>query len=125
MVLQGAKAKTPDVDMLVSSGGWNKLLEELDTVFVADPPRRAVDAGADNQTLKISGLPMPVEVTDRVGDGHYPISFETHKEFEVYVYDVIPCLPLEMIHASKQALARPRDIEDITLIERKLGGIPI
>lgn len=121
LVLRGIRSNTTDLDILVSEDVFAQLAEE-EGAELHDPPRTAIERGADNKTVWVMNVstPMPVSATTAMGDGFYPMSFASHKE-HTDVVGGIPCLALEQVQASKLALRRPKDIEDLAAIALFLG----
>ncbi len=121
LVLRGIKEVTPDIDMLVTESIFANLRRHRGAEIHEPPPSARVQ-GADNKTVwvKNSRTPIPVSATTALGDGYYPMSFESHREHTELV-EGIPCLRLEDVRISKEALQRPRNIEDLELIAGFLG----
>lgn len=121
MVLRDVKLLTTDVDILVSDAAF-AVLQEMPGAELHEPPLRARRQGADNNTVWIRNrtTPLPISATTRLGDGFYPLSFETHREATELV-EGIPCLTLDHVEAAKTALQRPKDILDLRDIARHLG----
>lgn len=121
MVLRSIKSRTEDIDILVSDEVFVKL-QDLPGAELHEPPRRAIAQGADNNTVWVRNpdLTLPVSATTRLGDGYYPLSFETHVS-ETDLIDGIPCLALHHVEAAKSALQRPKDLLDLDDIARFTG----
>ncbi len=115
LVMRGIRDTAPDIDMLVSDDIFSGLSAHPEA-RKKTPPYPAINRGAKNTSVEIDyGLHMPVSATDRLGDGNYPLSFETHRD-EVEFIEGLPCLRLPHVVASKVALHRPQDIVDIRLV---------
>lgn len=121
LVLREIKEATPDLDMLVSDDAFMRLKRRRGAE-IKEPPLRARAQGADNKTIWVHNTrtPIPVSATTALGDGYYPMSFESHKDMTELVKGV-PCLTLEGVRQSKEALQRPKDIEDLQAIAHYLG----
>lgn len=113
LVLRGVVELTPDIDMLVSDRAFNKLARRKGAQ-IKQPPARALAQGADNTSvwLKNDRLIVPVSATTALGDGYYPMSFESHLD-KVESVKGIPCLDLESVTASKEAIQRLNDQEHL------------
>ncbi len=121
MVLRGIKQTTEDVDILVSQEAYNVLATRSE-VQTKNPPARARYMGATNTTLELHVSPhhLPVSATRSLGDGWYPLVFENCWLTTERV-GFVPCLSLDDVIGSKKAIRRPKDIEDLRLIEQHLG----
>lgn len=121
LVLRGIKRATPDLDVLVSDEVF-ELLKTHEGAELHEPPKSAIARGAKNQTVwvKNSRTPIPVSATTHLGDGYYPMSFDSHRGHTEMV-DGVSCLTLEHVRAAKEALQRPRDVEDLAAIAHFLG----
>lgn len=121
MVLRDIKLETPDLDMLVSEDAFD-WLKKRRGAKILEPPLRAKLNGADNNTVwvKNARTPIPVGATTRLGDGYYPMSFDSHRN-QTELVDGVPCLQLEHVKAAKEALQRPKDIADLEAIAHFLG----
>jgi hypothetical protein len=121
LVLRDIRDTTIDIDMLVSDGvfGW---LAKRKGAEMHEPPKLAIARGADNQTVwvKNNRTPIPVSATTALGDGYYPMSFESHREHTETI-EGVTCLTLEHVRASKEALQRTKDVEDLASIAHFLG----
>jgi len=120
-VLRGIKPLTEDVDLLVSNAAFEKLASSEGAVIKA-PPVPAQLRGATNQTAWVKTVrnPLPVSATTSLGDGYYPMTFD---EFlpKTELVSGFPCLSLEDVRASKEALQRPKDVVDLDHIARFTG----
>lgn len=123
LVLRGIKPTTEDLDMLVSDDAFSSL-SLRPGAEIKQPPTRARLQGADNTTVWVrnSSTAIPISATTALGDGYYPLSFNMHKHREEIVQG-LPCLSLVEISASKTALQRPKDIDDLHAIASHLGEI--
>lgn len=121
MVLRGIKTHTEDLDMLVSEGSM-RALAETPGASIKNPPLRARYRGATNNTVWVKNqfTPIPVSATDELGDGYYPMSFDGIKD-RAEMVSFVPCLPLEDVVKSKEALQRPKDIADLQAIAAFTG----
>ena len=121
LVLRGIKATTEDVDMLVSGDTFDWLAQKSGAE-IHDPPLPAQLRGADNKTVWVKNrrTPAPVSATTSLGDGYYPLTFDAHLS-ETELVQGVPCLTLEHVRASKEALQRYKDIEDLAAIAHHLG----
>jgi len=121
LVLRGIRPDTTDLDMLVSDEIFSHLAEQ-EGAELRDPPRTAIERGATNPSVKVSNsrTRIPVSAVTAVGHGFYPMSHQTHRAYTEIV-DGISCLTLEQVVASKAALGRPKDIEDLAAIARFTG----
>lgn len=121
LVLRGILRTTPDVDMLVSDKGFGVLAQELGAVL-QDPPIRAQLEGARNRSVHLtagfSGVPFTAAAS--MGNGYYPISFNSQKPLEELVKGV-PSMHIEEVIASKAALSREKDIRHLAKIGHFLG----
>lgn len=122
LVLRGLVEDTPDIDMLVSDEAFENLRQHTGAV-VKDPPLRARQQGATNQTawIRHDSLLVPVSATTALGDGYYPMSFESHKVRVDLHEDHFPILALEHVIASKVALQRPNDLRHLHAIMDATG----
>lgn len=121
LVLRDILHRTIDIDMLVSDSLFEGL-QWVDGSFLKFPPEKARDRGATNQTVANNSLPMPISATTSLGDGYYPMSFDDNRE-SVELVDGIPCISLDDVIASKEALQRPKDITHLHRIARHLGTV--
>jgi len=121
LVLRGIRTDTTDLDMLVSDKIFAQLTEH-EGAELREPPKSAIDRGATNPSVKVSNgcTRIPVSAVTAVGHGFYPMTFESHRE-HTEVVEGISCLALEQVIASKAALGRPKDIEDLAAIAQFLG----
>jgi hypothetical protein len=121
MVLRGIKYYTPDVDVLVSNNLFGRLRRVKDAV-IKQPPDSAVRRGATNTTVWINTweTPIPLSATTGLGDGCYPMTFESHKD-RVEMVDGIPCSVLDDVIAAKSSLQRKKDFVDLQRISNFLG----
>ena len=125
LVLRGIKNLTPDLDVLVSSDLFESL-QQIDGSQIKQLPLRAINRGAVNTTVwvKNESTPIPLSATTLLGDGYYPMSFESHKGKVETVKDV-PCIALSEVIAAKSALQRTKDFIDLHNIGRFIGKIII
>lgn len=125
LVLRGIKIATPDIDMLVNDEVFERL-KRLKGSVLKNPPGSAKMRGAMNETVWVSNrhTPIPISATTEMGDGYYPMSFESHRS-QVELVNSFPCLKLDAVIAAKEALQRPNDIQDLDLIARSLGRTTI
>lgn len=116
LVLRDIRKETVDVDMLVSQGIFD-WLKKRRGAEIHEPPEQAIARGADNKTVwvKNARTPVPVSATTALGDGYYPMSFDGYRE-HTEIVEGVTCLTLEHVQASKEALQRPKDIEDLAAI---------
>jgi hypothetical protein len=123
LVLRGIKRLTPDIDMLVSKDAFDQLAN-IDGAELHEPPLMAIARGADNKTvwIKNDSTPLPISATTTLGDGYYPMSFDSHQS-ETEIIDGINCVTLVRVIESKKAMQRPKDLEDLRAIARFLGEI--
>lgn len=121
LVLRDIKPDTEDVDMLVSQKLFD-ILAKRSGAEIHEPPLPAQLRGADNATVWVKNrlTPAPISATTSLGDGYYPMSYESHHPFTEIV-EGIPCLALEQVRASKEALQRTKDIFDLVAIAEHLG----
>lgn len=121
MVLRGIKTHTEDLDMLVSEDTM-RALAESPGASIKNPPLRARYRGATNHTVWVKNdfTPIPVSATDELGDGYYPMSFYRTKD-RAEMVSFVPCIPLEDVVKSKEALQRPKDIADLHAIAAFTG----
>jgi len=121
LVLRGMKEVTEDLDMLVSEDAFDWLAMRRGAE-IHEPPFPARMRGANNTTVWVKNrrTPIPVSATTALGDGYYPLSFETHKD-ETELIEGVPCLKLKHVRASKEALQRVKDVEDLARIAHHLG----
>ncbi len=119
-MLRGIRETTRDIDILASAS-LLRTLSLKDGAEVHEPPESAKSHGATNTSVWINheGLAMPLSATDELGDGYYPLAYETHRD-ETNLVDGILCLGLPHIDAAKKALGRPQDIVDLELIATHL-----
>lgn len=124
LVLRGVKPDTTDIDVL-SPYDELEALSKLPLATVKQPPYPAIGRGATNFSIWIENqfTPLPISATDRLGDGHYPMSYDGMID-RAEDFDGVPMLPLQAVFDSKRLLARPKDLADIPLIERHLGLEP-
>ena len=96
MVLRGIKPRTHDLDILVSDSLLANLSNRKGAV-IKRPPLRARLQGAINDTvwLNTTETDIPVSATNSLGDGYYPLSFQTHKD-QVELVDGVPAYHLLM-----------------------------
>lgn len=121
LVLRGIIEFTPDIDILAPAA----LLQEMqgrDGAETMKPPFYARVNGADNFNVRFETDPQKswVTATDRLGDGHYPMSYhglDIDNSSTQMIFGV-RCLALERIKASKMALRRRKDIEHLKAIAR-------
>jgi len=125
LVLRGIRQRTPDIDMLVSEEVFQSLAKRPG-VEIHEPPQPAIQRGAQNTTvwLRTDETPMPVSATTSLGDGYYPMSFDTHHN-RVDMVEGVPCIELDEIVAAKEALQRPKDISDLWAIALHRGQFDI
>lgn len=123
LVLRGIKSSTPDLDMLVSEEVFDWLATRSGAEL-KEPPHAAILRGADNQTVwvKNSRTSIPISATTALGDGYYPMTFDSHFTHTEIIQD-IRCLELEHIQAAKEALQRTKDIADLESIARATGQL--
>lgn len=121
LVLRGILVSTPDIDLLVSDTGFS-ILAQQPGAKLKDPPVRAQLEGAKNRavSLRSSKTGMPLSATPRMGNGYYPIGFNSHKSRTELIRG-IPCLLLEHVIGSKQALGREKDIDHLKRIAISIG----
>ena len=125
LVLRGTKDGTPDLDILVPQDVFD-WLATVDSAVIKDSvfsPSRQLD---ENLTVCLSNYltQVPIKATTKIENGNYPMSFDSHKD-QVDLINTIPCLKLEHIIAAKQALGRPKDLDDLAHIEAELTGRPV
>lgn len=120
LVLRGVKPTTPDIDALVSEELFHTLESDHRT-RIKQPPAMARYGGANNTTVWIESddLAIPFSATTRLGDGYYPMSFESHKQ-QTEMVQGFPCSLLKCVYEAKKALRRPNDALDIPRIELHL-----
>ncbi len=84
---------------------------------IKQPPARSIRQGASNITVWVDNesTSIPVSATTSLGDGYYPLSHTNNRKGAMLVHGV-PCLPLPEIAASKIAIHRPKDLEDLRAI---------
>lgn len=123
LVLRGIKHSTPDLDVLVSDALFASL-QEVDGAEIKQPPKPAIMRGATNTTVWVKNnmTPVPLSATTSLGDGYYPMSFESHKD-KVEIVNGIPCISLEEVIAAKSALQREKDILDLADVGHFLGRV--
>lgn len=116
LVLRDIKEETTDIDILAKETVINALSKKRGAE-IHDPPIRAQEKGADNTTiwLKNSRTKLPVSVTTSLGDGFYPMSFESHQR-RTEIVEGVPCLLLDDVVAAKEAIQRPKDLFDLQAI---------
>ncbi len=121
LVLRDIKPATPDVDMLVSSDVFD-ILKRLRNSIVKEPPEAARLRGADNKTVWVKNdhTPVPISATTMLGDGYYPMSFESHKD-RTELISGVQCLELDQVVLAKEALQRLKDVDDLEAIARFMG----
>jgi len=122
MVLRGIKPSTVDIDVLVSRSLFDRLYYRMGALL-KEPPQSAIQRGATNLTawLQNDNLPIPLSATTALGDGCYPMSFESHVE-RTELVDGIPCSILDDVIAAKAALQRTKDISDLRYIGDFIGA---
>ena len=125
LVPRGILRGTPDLDMLVSREAM-KYLALRDGAEFHEPPLPAQQRGASNATVWVhnSLTSIPVSATDALGDGYYPMTFNSHKG-QTELVQGIPCLLLDHVIESKIALQRPKDLDDLTVISHLIGGVAV
>lgn len=121
LVLRGIKHSTPDLDVLVS----DSLFESLQAVKgsqIKQPPKPAIMRGASNTTVWVQNdrTPIPLSATTSLGDGYYPMSFESHRD-RVETIQGIPCISLDEVIAAKSALQREKDLLNLEDVSRFIG----
>ena len=120
MVLRGIKPFTVDIDVLVGGSLFDRLRYRMGAEL-KQPPLSALRRGATNLTAwKQEGLPIPLSATTSLGDGCYPMSFDSHVVRTELVHG-IPCSILEDVIAAKAALQRPKDLVDLDYISAFTG----
>jgi hypothetical protein len=117
MVLRGIKRQTTDIDVLVSDNLFAELGQRPDAE-IKNPPKSAIERGASNTTVWIHSTEtaLPLSATTALGDGCYPMSFESHRD-RVEMVDGVPCSLLEDVIAAKASLQRFKDLRDLRRIE--------
>lgn len=121
MVLRGIKPTTVDIDVLVTHSLFDRLYYRMGAVL-KQPPRSALLRGASNLTAWLqAGLPIPLSATTALGDGCYPMSFNSHAE-RTELVDGIPCSILDDVIAAKSALQREKDLSDLQRISEFTGS---
>ena len=123
LVLRGIRRATTDLDVLVSDELFGSL-QQVDGSEIKLPPKPAIRRGASNTTVwvKNNRTPIPLSATTSLGDGYYPMSFESHKD-RVELVQGIPCIALDEVIAAKSALQREKDLLDLEDIGRYLGRV--
>lgn len=123
LVLRGIDTATSDIDMLVTDEVFTRL-KRMRGSEVKDPPVSAQANGAVNKTVWVSNYrtPVPISATTEMGDGYYPMSFESHRQY-VEVVNAFPLLGLDQVAEAKAALRRPRDLEHLRKIAQFTGSI--
>ncbi len=121
LVLRGIKYSTPDLDVLVSDSLFESL-QSVDSSQIKQPPKPAIMRGASNTTVWVKNdrTPIPLSATTSLGDGYYPMSFESHRD-RVETVQGVPCVSLEEVIAAKSALQREKDLLDLDDISRFIG----
>lgn len=113
LALRGLRTAIEDIDMLADSVAVRELAQEPGATIT----KRNTYPGS-NKTVHISNpyLKLPVSATIRLGQPHYPLNFYRHQEYTELIHGV-PCMSLGLVMASKRALGRGKDLEDIEHIE--------
>jgi hypothetical protein len=121
MVLRGIKPSTVDIDVLVSRSLFDRLHYRMGAAM-KQPPASAIRRGARNLTawLQNDNLPLPLSATTSLGDGCYPMSFESHVG-RTELVDDIPCSILDDVIAAKASLQRTKDLSDLRYISNFTG----
>ena len=120
LVLRNIKTSTPDIDLLVSESAFDILRSKKGATLVS-PPREAQERGATNKTVHLNpnmGIPTSAFMY-LSGDGYYPMYFDAIRATGEIVKD-IPLASIEEVIASKQALARRKDLYDLEKIAAAL-----
>lgn len=121
LVLRDIIGYTGDIDLLVDDEMHTKLSSRPDAVM-KNPPYTAIERGARNISVCFdeSVYGVPISATRAMGDGFYPISFETQEPYIEYFYG-FPLQGLGELINSKQALVRPKDVEHLREIQEATG----
>lgn len=121
LVLRGIKYTTPDLDVLVSDSLFESL-QSVEGSQIKQPPKPAIMRGASNTTVWVKNerTPIPLSATTSLGDGYYPMSFESHRD-RVETVQGVPCITLEEVIAAKSALQREKDLSDLDDVSRFIG----
>lgn len=124
MVLRGLKRATTDIDLLVSDDVF-RVTHSFIGAKLIKPPKRALEAGATNQSIHIDTkwTELPICLTTSMGDGYFPISYKKYdgEDGGVELRKGFRCSPIEDIWQSKQALNRFKDTEDLKTLSFVLG----
>ncbi len=123
LVLRRIIENTPDIDLLVSDHAFEILAKKPGARFKS-PPMRAQLEGATNMAvaLRDNSSGMPISATSHMGNGYYPIGFNSHKHRAERV-EGIPCMAIADIIGSKQALGRGKDLIHLRLISKFTGDV--
>ena len=121
LVLRGIIDSTPDIDVLAPHDDLQRM-QQLPGAETVQPPFYARQNGADNFNVRFQTHPLGswVCATDRLGDGHYPMSFNRLDIVSTTTVNVsgIRCLSLDVLEASKKALRREKDLRHLDAIKK-------
>lgn len=121
LVLRDIIGYTGDIDLLVNDDIYAELSSNPNAIM-KNPPYPAIERGARNISIVFdeSVYGAPISATRTMGDGFYPISFESQAPYIEYAYG-FPLQGLEELIKSKEALARPKDVEHLREIQKVTG----
>lgn len=124
LVVMGILDVTPDIDLLVPEKIWGRLYEfgKAKGRVLTIPSDEAIFRGAENNGIAFpsSAYRVPISATVEMGDGFYPISFDSQIDKSVII-NGIPLQGLDETINSKSTLRRPRDVSHLRTIQQETG----
>lgn len=128
MILQGIERKPRDLDLFCATATWFSVLRRHSgatgwwNVFTPDPDDSTTRCDPPYLFREMYGLDVNVFFHWRQrGVGDIDTAFWIHNS---QMIEGIPCVPLEMILAWKDAMSRAKDAQDIELIRKHLEDHP-
>ncbi len=118
LVIRNLVARTPDIDLLVPEHVLGRMFFNGNNPYRTVPPAPARARGANNRGVAFTAesYGVPISGNNHLGDGFYPMSFETQAE-KVEIVEGLPLQDLTETINSKSALRRSKDVAHLNDVQ--------